>query len=70
MKRQTKALMKLKGLRVQNGYTQKEFAELMGISHAAYVQRELGNRDFNSSQMLKIGDLLGVDAGELFFAQE
>jgi DNA-binding XRE family transcriptional regulator len=65
--RREKHLMKLKGLRVQNGYTQKEFASLIGISHASYVQKELGNTDFNSSQMLRIADILKVEAGDLFF---
>ncbi|GEM_PF-2324265 len=70
MEKRKNYLMKLKGLRVQRGFTQKEFASMIGISHAAYVQKELGNTEFNSSQMLKIADILNVDAGELFFGQE
>ena len=38
--------LKLKGKRVEKGYTQQEFAKLLGISTNSYNLKELGKREF------------------------
>lgn len=43
---------KIRTLRVSMGYTQKELAEMFGISNQAYSQKELGKIRFSKNEML------------------
>lgn len=62
--------MKLKGLRVEKGFSQQKFAEQLGLSQSQYAQRELGHIEFTLTEMRRIGKILDVKPGALFFAEE
>ena len=53
-------------LRKEQGITQKELADKLGISETAYRQKEKGQRAFRSDEMFIIADILGKDIGEIF----
>lgn len=53
-------------LRKEQGITQKELADKLGISETAYRQKEKGKRAFRSDEMFIIADILGKDIGEIF----
>lgn len=58
---------KLKGLRVEKGFTQEKIAEALGISTYSYNLKEQGKRDFTDSEISKLGEILGVESS-IFFA--
>ena len=60
-------LLKLKGKRVEHGYTQDEFAELIGISLTTYQLKERGVREFTMSEINAILKLLDCTYEEIFF---
>lgn len=62
-----KVLVKLKGKRVEYGYTQEKFAELIGISLTTYQLKERGVREFNMSEINSILKLLNCTYEEIFF---
>lgn len=53
-------------LRKEQGITQKELADKLGISETAYRQKEKGQRAFRSDEMFIIADILNKDIGEIF----
>lgn len=46
--------------------TQADIAEKLGIAEATYREKEKANREFTEKEIVKIIDLLGVDANYLF----
>ncbi len=46
--------------------TQSEMAEKLGIAEATYREKEKANREFTEKEIVKIIDLLDVDANYLF----
>lgn len=50
----------LKQLRIQNGFTQKQMAELLNITTNGYQHYELGTRQPPVDMLCKIADILGV----------
>lgn len=60
-------LLKLKGKRVEHGYTQDEFADLIGISLTTYQLKERGVREFTMSEINTILKLLDCTYEEIFF---
>ncbi len=60
-------LLKLKGKRVEHGYTQDKFAELIGISLTTYQLKERGVREFTMSEINLILKLLDCTYEEIFF---
>ena len=53
-------------LRKESGMTQKDLAGKLGISEAAYRQKERGQRNFNSNEMFEIADIFKKDIGDIF----
>lgn len=53
-------MLKLRELRLQNGYTQKQMAELLNLSTNGYQNYELGTREPSLQILCKIADILGV----------
>jgi len=41
---------RLKGYRVMAGYTQEDFAKILGIDRTAYVYKENGSRKFTDDE--------------------
>ena len=46
----------VKGYRIMIGKTQKQFADLLGISEGSYRHKELGKSEFKQTEMKKIID--------------
>ncbi len=59
-------LAKLKGLRVEHGFTQKEMAQKMNIGIVTYTLKENGKRDFSSKELAKLCEILNVEASVFF----
>lgn len=62
--------MRIKLLRIEKGYTQKVFAEKLGITQQYLRLIELDKIDLRKSLIIKISKLLGVTPQELFFSEE
>ena len=60
-------LIKLRGKRVEHGYTQAQFAELVGISLPSYRLKECGEIHFRMKEINKILELLNCTYEEIFF---
>ncbi|SFL09509.1 helix-turn-helix transcriptional regulator [Halanaerobium salsuginis] len=60
-------IKKLKKLRKNNDLTQKDVAELIGISRPMYNMIENGIRNPSLEVMQKIVDLFGEEAKDIFF---
>ena len=56
----------LEAVRVNAKKTQKEWAELLGISNATVVSWEKGNTEPNLSQLRKMSELSGVPMDFIF----
>lgn len=59
-------LVKLRGKRVEKGYTQPELAKLIGISTNAYCMKERGIREFRVREINMLLKLLDVTYEEIF----
>lgn len=51
--------------RTNRGYTQKQIAEVLGISRAAYAHYETGARDIPTDLLIKLADFYGCTTDEL-----
>ncbi|WP_195927478.1 helix-turn-helix domain-containing protein [Lactococcus lactis] len=51
---------RLKTVRLEQGYTQKEIADKLGVSQPNYQQWERGVRNPKDTTLSKIADILGV----------
>jgi DNA-binding XRE family transcriptional regulator len=60
----------LKALRAKNGLTQTDIANVVGISTAAFNQKENGIRDFTISECRKICTYFKLSPEDIFFAGE
>lgn len=60
-------LNKLRGLRVEKGYTQEEIAKLIGISFTSYQRKENGVTQFTADEIVKLAETLRVNISEIFF---
>lgn len=60
-------LLKLRGKRVEHGYTQLQFAKAIGISLYAYQTKERGKVEFRMSEINTILKLLHCTYEEIFF---
>lgn len=61
-----RVLLKLRGKRVEAGYTQEELAKLIGVSIATYRLKECGDREFTMSEINSILKLLGCNYEDIF----
>lgn len=67
-----KKLNKVAGYRAMLGFSQREMAELFGISKQAYSAKERGLTNFNKSEMIIFKNLLieyipEISIDEIFF---
>jgi DNA-binding XRE family transcriptional regulator len=58
--------VKLKALRALNRHTQRDVAEAMRISHAAYNRKENGFTDFMMSEILFLMEFYSVKFEDIF----
>ncbi len=55
----------IRSLRIDSGYTQKQIAEVLGISQNTYSQYEIGVLNYPVDALLKLADLYGVSVDYL-----
>ena len=55
----------IRSLRIDNGYTQRQIAEVLGISQNTYSQYEVGVLNYPVDALLKLADLYGVSVDYL-----
>ena len=58
-------IMKIKEYRIKYSYTQKEFAELLGIKQNTYSDKERGKTKFTIDEIKLIKNLLEVTYDDL-----
>ena len=62
---------KLKGIRNENNLTQRDMADLLGVSQDTYGMKERGERDFTVSEVNTILDIFtSASYEELFYNQK
>ena len=54
--------LRLKMLRVENGYTQEDVARMLGVSQQMYSKYERSDTMLDSETLVKICDIYGVSA--------
>lgn len=59
-------LLKLRGKRVEKGYTQKQFAEKLNISLPSYRLKEVGKIEFRMNEINLILKLLDCKYEDIF----
>lgn len=62
---QKKKMAALKRIRKECGFTQQQLADELGLHLKSYQRYEYGTRRPNIYMLLKIADILGVNASEL-----
>ena len=55
----------IRSLRIDKGYTQRQIAEVLGISQNTYSQYEVGVLNYPVDALLKLADLYGVSVDYL-----
>ena len=50
----------IRSLRIDNGYTQRQIAELLGISQNTYSQYEIGVLNYPIDALIKLADFYNV----------
>ena len=60
-------LLKLRGKRVEKGFTQEEIAKMIGLSTNAYNLKEQGKREFRVREINALLKLLECTYEEIFF---
>jgi putative transcriptional regulator len=66
-KKKRNAFLKLKALRVENGYTQADLAKKLGISETSYILKENGHREFTLDEAELIAKIFNKTINEAFF---
>lgn len=67
--RKTGKNYKLKGARVEKGYSQERFAEAIGMPAVTYKTKENGISVFTEIEIAKICEVLGKEVTDIFFTQ-
>lgn len=62
--------LKLRGKRVEKGYSQADLAELLGISTNAYNLKENGKYEFTLSEIQDLLYYLDCDFDDIFYRKE
>lgn len=57
-------------LRKERGITQEQLAKIIGINTRTYVTKELSQREFKLSEMIKIHQHFGNSLDEIFLPPE
>jgi len=55
----------IRSLRIDNGYTQKQIAEQLGVSQNTYSQYEIGVLNYPIEALEKLADIYGVSVDYL-----
>lgn len=55
----------IKELRQEQGFSQEQLAEKLGIARTSYIAFEQGKTELNLSAVIKLADLLGISLDEL-----
>ena len=55
----------IRKLRIDMGYTQKQIAEILGVSQNTYSQYEIGVLNYPVDALVKLADFYGVSADYL-----
>jgi transcriptional regulator with XRE-family HTH domain len=55
----------IRNLRLDNGYTQKQIAEMLGISQNTYSQYEIGVLNYPVDVVIKLADFYGTSTDYL-----
>lgn len=55
----------IRSLRIDNGYTQKQIGDYLGISQNTYSQYEIGVLKYPVDVLMKLADLYGVSVDYL-----
>ena len=55
----------IRSLRIDNGYTQKQIAEYLGISQNTYSQYEIGVLNYPVDALMKLADFYNVSVDYL-----
>ncbi len=55
----------LKRIRTEKGYTQKDFAEKLGVAKSTYCMYENGKREPNLKTVQRISELLNISTNDL-----
>lgn len=55
----------IRSLRVDNGYTQKQIGQYLGISQNTYSQYEIGVLNYPVDALIKLAELYGVSVDYL-----
>lgn len=63
-------LLKLRGKRVEKGYSQHQLAQLLHLSTNAYNLKEIGKREFKMSEINQLLELLDCKYEDIFFQKE
>lgn len=50
----------IRNLRLDNGYTQKQIAEMLGVSQNTYSQYEIGVLNYPVDVIIKLADFYGT----------
>lgn len=61
-----KTLAKIRGKRAELKLSQRNVAQILGISITAYVQKENGKRQFTLLEIYKLCDIFNCSFNELF----
>lgn len=61
--------MKLKALRIEYGYTQETFSQVLGIHEATYNRKEQGITQFTLGEAKTISNLFKLSIERIFFAK-
>ena len=59
-------LAKLKGLRAEHNYTQKDMAEKLGLTPQSFYQKETGKREFTASEVFELCKIFNVQPSIFF----
>lgn len=62
--------VKLKGKRVEKGYTQEQLAKKIGVNTATYNRKEKGLVDFTLTEIQDLMYYLDCDFDDIFFKKE
>lgn len=57
---------RLRGLRVEKGFTQEKMASAIGISTLTYIQKEKGRCEFSEGEILCLSKILGEEIANFF----
>lgn len=60
---------RIKQLRTQQNYTQRQLADYLGISQSLYAKYESGDRNIKLSQLIKLCDVYGCQEEYILYGE-